>query len=58
MAEHNMLEIYGEGVVRIEIGLNSTKIKKICVKRASARGRTVEENITKKLEETIVCQIL
>ena len=58
MAEHKMLDIYGKGVVGIEIGLQSAKIKKICVKRASSRGRTVQENITKKLEEIMFCQIL
>ena len=49
-----MLEIHGEGIVEIKIGLKSAQIKKIHVKRASSRGRTVEQNITKKLEENFV----
>ena len=49
-----MLEIHGEGVVEIKIGLKSAQIKKIHVKRASSRGRTVEQNITKKLEENFL----
>ena len=49
-----MLEIHGEGVVEIIIGLKSAQIKKFHVKRASSRGRTVEQNITKILEENFV----